>query len=198
MRALFILTWLKCNFYSFRLASSSDDLRKVASLRYKIYKENRYISDEVASSGEWMDAYDTYSVSFLALRHGVPIGSLRLVLGSGDLPVEHYFNITLSSKRAEIAEPSRLVIEKNERGGKRLILFGLGYLAYKYSKKSGIKFWYGTLPSKLSGSFRKLGLNFELIDEMAPTAQNLRHRIEIGGYFAKSDLKPYVLNLVEV
>lgn len=186
--------------YKFWLAGTKEDLRRVFRIRYEVYRENGYILEN--PTHEFKDLYDQYSTSFLAAdRKGNIIGSMRLTKYFPlALPAEHYFNINLDIiDKARTAEPSRLVVKRELRKGNRLIILGLGIIAYRYSKKHNIRWWIATLPERLADSLKRdFKMNFSLIPSKKPTLENLEGRKEIQGYFDKKNLQPYVIDLQEM
>jgi N-acyl-L-homoserine lactone synthetase len=196
-----IMTYLKIMGFEFYLATDEDDLKKIFSLRYWVYLQEGFIKENVCIGDQWKDKYDDHSVNFLAKnRKGEVIGAIRLTVHSDiGFPIENYFNLPDQDvSMAHIVEATRLVVKKDYRGSKRLVLFGLGAVAYKYSITRGIQYWYGTLPEKLAKSFRHFGLEFIKIQEKEPTDRNLQQRQEIAGYFSQKKLEPYICNLNKI
>jgi len=111
-------------------------------------------------------------------------------------PVEKYFNlIDPGVERSTIAEPTRLTIVRKYRGKKRWVMFGLGAIAYRYTRQNDIRYWYATLPEKLANSFKRFDLNFVKLSEQPPTAYNIQNRKEIKGYFEQKKLEPFILDI---
>jgi hypothetical protein len=184
--------------YKFEEAKTESQFEEICQLRYKIYYNAGYIAENPSKS--FSDPHDRYSVSFFVKdRIGNMIGAIRLVKYSAlSFPAQKYFNIDLTSLGVDpehMAEPSRLVVDRKYRSRSRIAMFAMGVAIYRYSKEHGIKHWIATLPEKLTVSFaRDFGLCFELIREKYPTELHIENRREIGGYFKKSNLKPYIVN----
>lgn len=189
--------WVKG--YKWGQASTAEELRAVYKLRYDVYLEAGYIKPN--SEELWKDEYDENSVNFyIKDKEGIYVGAIRLTLGSGKgMPVESYFNLKKKIVgRDHVVEPTRLVIKKEMRGGKRYLMFALGSLIYQYSRKKGITHWYATLPPKLASSFTRFGVEFRKLEQDTPTAKHLEARKEIAGYFEQQKLQPYLLDLNDV
>src|SRR5690606_39116870 len=79
--------WVPRAFYAlaarrgYRFVQAEGALRAAAyRLRREIFVEAGYIgADEYGEAG-FIDRYDPHSVVFLALHHGMPVGTLRLIL----------------------------------------------------------------------------------------------------------------------
>jgi hypothetical protein len=201
LKIFIVLNYLRLLGFKFFIAKSEDDLKKVFLIRYQVYLNEGYIKKDICKDGYWKDAYDDYSINFLATnKKNEAVGAFRLTLNSEiGFPVENYFNLAdLKIDKKSIAEPTRVVVKKEYRGNKRLVLFGLGAVAYRYCIKHNISFWYGTLPEKLVKSFKHFGIEYIPVSEGEPTEKNLLSRKEIEGYFNQKKLRPYLANLRQI
>jgi N-acyl-L-homoserine lactone synthetase len=181
---------------SFKEAVTKEELDLVYKLRYEIYLGEGYISSD--NSGRFKDVYDDYSVNFLIYNGRVSIGTFRLILNSQlGFWTEAIFNFVRPNlPREQIAEISRFGILKEFRGGKAVML-GLIGTVYKQSKKRGINYIYFNVPEKLAKRIGSFGIPLSKLEELPPTQEIFKNRSLIGGYFKKSKLEPYMIELRE-
>lgn len=181
---------------SFKEATTEEKLNLVYKLRYEIYLGEGYISS--TNSKRFKDAYDDYSASFLIYKGGIPAGTFRLIFNSQlGFWTEAIFNFVKPKlPRDQIAEVSRLGVLKKFRGGKTIML-GLIVTVYNESKKRGINYIYFNVPEKLAHRIKSFGVSLIKLEELPPTQEILENRSLIEGYFKKSKLEPYIIDLKE-
>ncbi|MDO8639592.1 MAG: hypothetical protein Q7R53_01580 [bacterium] len=111
-------------------------------------------------------------------------------------PIENYFN--LNEKIPEsCVEISKLVVKKDFRGGKRIIMMGLMKKALNLSFKNKINHWAFFMTKGLCDSFKKMGVNFVEMQTLPDTEKEIAHKSKMSGYF-KQDIRPYFLDLREL
>ena len=167
--------------------------------REEIYSEEGYINPDKDAHTALTDDYAPYSTNFLAFLNGRPIGTIRITRDSKlNFPTENMYNIDKIKDRDSVVELGRLVIDKRYRQGtvkNRIVMFGLSYLVYRYSRKHGIKHWLLSAPEKLVRSFEQFGATFEHIHEGEPMPKNLEARSFVSRYFERYRLCPYLIDI---
>jgi N-acyl-L-homoserine lactone synthetase len=198
----FLQNKLLDNFYrrkklKFKIAKTEKELEMVYHLSWKIYSQEGYINPNDFPNKLYSDKYDRYSVNFLALANGNPVGALRLILWSPlgfyiekDFPIEHP-----SIPPNKIAELSRFVVLKEYRGGKRLVSLGLLRSALEFSKNRGITHWYALMGEKLKKSFEVYGVQIQPLSFKRLTEEQLRERKILADYYNKIKPLPYIISL---
>jgi len=188
----------KSNSFNFELVESEEKLDMVYRLAWKIYvQELKYANLEDYPEQKYYDEYDKYSVSFLALMRGKPIGTLRLILSS---PLGFYIEkdcsiIPPSIKPEKIAEISRFIILKKYRGNKRLISFGLLKKALEFSKQKKIDYWYALMSERLKNSFSDYVAYIKPLECRELTREELKKREILLEYYKTNNPIPYIIFL---
>lgn len=181
--------------FTFRVAKNQKDLDQVYRTRHEVYKNEGYIQPR--EKGVFKDKYDDFSVNFLALKRGEPVGTVRLVLNSElGFPTENLFNFERPEiKQEKTVEISRLAVKKNFRGGKRPVMLGLMKEIYDFCRENNIKYIYANMPKGLADHFSRYGVNFEELKKKEPTDKNIKERRLIRGYFDQKELNPYLFEV---
>jgi len=185
--------------YRFICVDDNEDLlNKSYQLRYKIYcKEVKYLDPENYSQEKEIDQYDAHSIHFAAVdKDDNVLGTIRLVLDSElGFPLEKYCpeydNSKICFPRSQLAEISRLTVDKSFRRRKHdgmygmasydekamdeipehirekrkrpVIVIGLYKMVYMESKKRGMTHWYAAMEEKLSSALAKFSFKFDPI-----------------------------------
>jgi N-acyl-L-homoserine lactone synthetase len=186
--------------FKFIIAKSDEELKNVFHLRWLVYGKEGYIESSKYKDKMLKDHYDNFSISFLALHKGKPVASVRLIPDSEyNFPTENLFNIKKVENRKTTCEIARLIILPSYRGadGKygRILMFGLAFSMYRYSKKNNVTHWIANMPHKLENYYRKFGVQFIELPFNPPTEKNLESREVIRGYFSKNTLYPFLVDL---
>jgi len=200
LKCYVLLFFTRLKGFKFIIAKSDEELEKVFYLRWLVYGEEGYIESSKYKDKKLKDHYDSFSINFLALHKDKPVASVRLIPDSEyNFPTENLFNIEKVKNRNITHEIARLNILPSYRGasGKygRILMFGLAFSMYKYSRKSGIKYWIANMPYKLADYYRKFGVEFKELPSYSPTEKNLRSREVIKGYFNKNTLYPFLVDI---
>jgi len=183
-------------------AKTPEELEQVFRLRYEVYRNKSYIDPDAYQQEKLTDKYDLFSASFLALRDGAPIGTVRLIKNSEmGFPTEKTFNILdfpVVFLRKEAAELSKLCLKKKFRGG--LISFALLKIALEYSKSEGITQWILFTTKRLAHYYEKyLGLTLYLLPTGSLEDYHMEEReIACGKYFRTFDLYPYLVEISKI
>lgn len=164
--------------FTFRMLEPHEPLEPIFRLRYQVYcNECNFIKAEDYPDKIEKDAYDQYSLQFVAEDKSGPIGTSRLILDSPlGFPIEKHFSELAidhaALDRAHLTEVSRLIISKEYRrrrddgmyytvedkaedGNRDLIkrirpmAFGLYREMYQESKRRGIKHWFAIMENSL-------------------------------------------------
>lgn len=106
--------------FEFAKVSSAAELQDIYTLRYKVYVDEwGFEHPDDHPEGIETDAFDKYSVHFMASRYGQLLGTIRLILHSPEgFPIEKHCTITADCSAIgpeRIAEISRLAISKEYR-----------------------------------------------------------------------------------
>ncbi|HEY4497490.1 MAG TPA: GNAT family N-acyltransferase [Candidatus Paceibacterota bacterium] len=187
--------------FCFFEATSAQDLESVYYLRWKVYGDEGYIQKEDFPHQRLCDKYDDgYAINFLATKNAVPIATTRLIMNSPyNFPTENLFNIKKVEHRNQVHEIARLVItpEFRRKSGryKRLVMFGLALVMYRFCMKRGVYFWLANMPGKLAESYKSFGAYFHRFPEQQPETSHLQARNVIAGYFKKHVLHPYMVDI---
>ncbi len=177
-----------------KISKNKEDLEKVYRFRKDVYAQEGYI-DEKEVPDIWKDKYDDYSVNIAALKNGEPVGALRLVDSqkSGKLPIEEIFKLKDSLPK-NCMEVSKLVIDKNFRGGKRLIIYGLIKKSFYWSSKNRKEYWAAFLSEKFCNSLKpileKIKIDLKEIETLPPGEEEQKARTLMKNYFEKQNIKP--------
>jgi hypothetical protein len=206
----FPFSW-KCRIVNFLLkrqgieikeAKTKEELEQVFHLRWEIYGEEDYIDPDDYPNQRLTDKYDGYSVSFLALKDGEPMGTVRIIQHSNlGTPVENSFNILkfpFVFSRKDTAELSKLCIKKKFRKG--VISLGLLKKAFEHSEKREIKYWFIGTTQKLANSFEeRLGIFLTSLPVGPPGPKHLEERGIVGRrYFQKFKIRPFVFKIEKI
>lgn len=175
-----------------------DLLQETFRLRYRIYcKEAEFLDDSEYPDEIETDIYDEHSIHFAALdNENQVVGTLRLILDSAHgFPLEvhcpNYDKAKTAFPRSQLAEISRLAVNKSVRRRKNdglygltsynsnsdsetpehikrkrkrpIIVLGLYQQLYLESKRRGITHWYAAMEQKLNTTLKKFSFEFEPI-----------------------------------
>ncbi len=177
-----------------KVLKGKEDFEKVYKFRKKIFLQEGYIDAEDVPDA-WKDEYDDYAVNIAAFKNGEPVGALRLVDSqkSGKLPIEKVFKLKDNLPK-NCMEVSKLVIDKNFRGGKRLIIYGLIKKAFYWSSKNRKEHWAAFLNEKFCNSLdpvlQEIGIDFKELETLPPGEEEQKARTLMKNYFEKQNIKP--------
>ncbi len=172
-----------------------EKVQKACKLRKTVYLQSSYIKEDSVPD-IWCDKYDEKATNIGAFKNNTIIGAVRLVLANKEnyLPVQSVFNLKepLPPNTLEI---SKLVINKEFRGGVRLVFAGLMKKALNWSLENKVEHWVIFVPKNFCKSFKKFGANFEELETLLLTSENLKAREVMKKYYQKQNIRPYLLNL---
>jgi len=180
-------------------ASNEDLLHLAYRLRWEIYSAEDYINPDNYPNKELTDKYDKNAVTFLAVKKGTPIGSVRLIFNSDlGFPVFNAFNVIsfpFSFSPSEAAEISKLCLKKEYRGG--IISLGLLEKALETAKERKLKYLVLGTTMKLRNHFYKmLGIELQNISIGEPGPKELDERgIAAERYFKRFELLPFIFKI---
>ncbi len=188
---------LRLNGLEIKEAKTQEELKQVYRLRWEIYTEEDFIDPNDYPTQQLTDKYDQYAVSFLAIKRGVPIGTVRVISNSlNGFPAKNVFNIlSFPYPLNEVDEISKLSVKKDFRD--YLISFGLLKVAFRYSRKRGKKYWLFGTTQKLKDHFeRMLMIKLQSLPIGEPGSKEFAER-GIGGkkYFQRFELQPFIVEL---
>jgi len=191
--------YIKLNGYRICQAISAEERRQSFRLRWEVYLKAGYISPSDYPSKEIQDAYENQSVIFMVCWHDKPVGTIRLTPIHSGSPVFELFNIEEKLDESSTMEIGRLAILEEHRTKSRAATFGLIWAAYTYSQQNGVHWWIGFAPHFLLRSFRPF-VNYQLLKTNSVTANNLRARQQLPGYFDKyhNKLAAFKINVDEI
>jgi len=179
-------------------ATNARVLESIGRFRKKIFLEKNYITNNSVPD-IWLDRYDDTAVNIVAIKSGKIVGAVRMILKSNDikLPVEKLFNLE-TEVNTGVAEISKLAVDKNFRGGNRLVFLGMLFKIFSYSKKNNIKNWVAFMPVGLSDSIKSLGINITELKYGNPDETHRQERKIMSGYFSKQKIGVYFFDLASL
>lgn len=134
--------------FEIRKACGADDLEVVHCLRYMMYVERlKWIDAATCPNGLERDEYDDASVSFLAFVHGVPIGTVRLIMHSPkEFPIFREFGMPNEyfkhpSTEIKMGEVSRFICMPYDGGPRHAVSLALLQVLVRYSVHAGLTHW---------------------------------------------------------
>ncbi|OGZ42107.1 MAG: hypothetical protein A3C80_01680 [Candidatus Ryanbacteria bacterium RIFCSPHIGHO2_02_FULL_45_43] len=188
-KILLLKIWLSFKGYELFVRDYNSTPSEVFIFRKKIYQVENYFGDNIKIEDVWKDKYDEKSFHVYVKNKNSVIGASRLTY-IAPLPITDVFNV--HSLNNSVGEFSRLVIETDLRGNRRLILIALTYGMLKASRKIGIRQWVAFMPLKFKNSLERLGVKFSEISQQALTNYHIQNRSILSGYF-KNDIRPYII-----
>ncbi|HEY4707323.1 MAG TPA: PEP-CTERM/exosortase system-associated acyltransferase [Thermodesulfobacteriota bacterium] len=160
--------------HSFKKAATTEELREIFKLRYKVYCEEKgFERSEDHPGGIEYDEFDKSSRHFMVTSGPrLVIGTARLILDSGKgLPVRENCKIEADLSRLEtgrLAEISRLAISKeymkdlgiSSHRSRQEVICGLYKLIYIESRMLGLTHWLAVMTEGLSELLKRSGIVF--------------------------------------
>ena len=147
--------------------------KDIMRLRFEVYcLECNYLDERDYDEGFEFDRYDARSFHVGAHNlDGLLVGAVRLVCGKeGEaFPFEEHctiFDAYPFPPREQCAEVSRLVVRKDFRrrlhrhGNNPQVMLGMYRELYRYSRKTGIRYWFAAMERALARSTNKIGFHF--------------------------------------
>ncbi len=192
---VFRIALLKLFFWKkgFRLHISDmmDAPEAIFILRQEVYTEVGHINNESQIPKTWIDDYDKRSAHvYITDRNNGVLASARLIYKE-PLPILSYFNINLPEAE-HLGEFSRLVVAKDFRGGRRIILIALTYGLMKASRRHAVDRWVAFMPVDFRDSIKRFGVLFEELVVQSPSEAHMSARAKMPGYF-KNDVRPFTV-----
>jgi predicted GNAT family N-acyltransferase len=184
-----------------RFAETSEELRAAYQLRYKVYVEGMGRLGDKAdhNSKELHDEYDNTAKALIAIKDGVPVGTLRLIWG-GDAPFSQSmikaYRLAPFLKQLEenqICVVERLMISEKHRGSMIALRMYVEVMNFVLNHQAEI-ILLDCEPHRLD-SYRKLGFRpftepyvkpgIGLVIRMVLIAGDYEHLKCVGSPFAK-------------
>lgn len=157
MQFLLIKFFLKR--YEFQVAEKND-FNDILKLRNKVY-----VDEFSYSQSSDIDEWDDSSLHLIAKHGNNIIGYVRLIKDNPNgFRSEEYILIPDHINRSKLIEPSRLIIDKAYRGGKKIILIGLLREMHKAMNDNGFRYMTGTFFIHTWRTMLRLGMYFDVID----------------------------------
>ncbi|MFA5742631.1 MAG: hypothetical protein WCX77_03500 [Candidatus Paceibacterota bacterium] len=185
-------------------AKTNEEKEMVYHLRYKIYSEHRYVDSKIFPNKKMQDEEDSHSISFLATKKGVPVGTLRLVLGDKpiDFPTFRMYDIDIDKFPLQLSntgEISKLAITKKNLSVQRYwVWLGLIKTAYKKSKELKLNNLIFFVSEKLNLRINKIFCTpTHLIPLLPETEGTIKQRRYMANYFKIKKAQPYFATFSE-
>ncbi len=166
-------------------------LDEVYIFRKKVYVDEGYFAPGVEVPDVWKDAYDERSRHIFIKKNDRIVAATRLVY-ERPFPIQLYFNVEIPDYPC--GEFSRLVIDKEFRGGSKGALLALSYGIIKTSWALNIPHWVMFMPKRFKESLEKLGLTFSELPQKPLESFHQKYQESLQGYF-KNDVHPYMTNI---
>jgi N-acyl-L-homoserine lactone synthetase len=168
--------------------------------RYAVYAAEGHIDAGAYPGGEFRDAFDSVAVQILAREvSGQAVGSTRIVLPSPlGLPTEHLFCLEpLRIDASRVGEVGRLAIDRNHRGGQRIVMVGLIAQLYNGLRARGLTHFLAFMHPELVRVLNAIRIPIRPVSQREPGPQQLKARQAMPGYFQREAL-PTLCSLAEM
>lgn len=150
--------------------TSDEELLDVYRLRYKVYcLERGYERMEDCPNGLEIDAYDPYSIHFIAYVGAVPVGTVRLILPNPlGFPVEKFCNVnvaSISQDTRRFAEISRLAVSSEAAKGclaeRSRITLALLKCLHLTAREHNVGYFLSAMSAALERLLKRCGMRFK-------------------------------------
>jgi N-acyl-L-homoserine lactone synthetase len=179
--------------YAFRAVQSAADRVAALRLRSRVYVEEGFIDPRDFAGELFEDEFDCHATILVASEpNGQVIGTTRYVHpGPLGLPVDRLFTIHDDlPPRDRLGEFSRLAIDRTHRGGSRVVVLGLISAVAQCAKSLEASHFMAFLPLRLIEHFAAMGFVGRLPEILPPSAEVLRRRHVLRGYFGRAEVRP--------
>lgn len=145
-----------------RLAESQEDKDNIFKLRFKGYcMELGWLNPRNYPNEKESDEWENDSYNFLAIEDGETIGTMRLILFSGDqFYTKQFVAFPKEIPQNLCLEVSRLYVTPSKRGNQAKVMFSLVKIAKEYSLKKGFLYWYFLMETNTEKVLTHLGWRF--------------------------------------
>jgi N-acyl-L-homoserine lactone synthetase len=143
------------------MCETPDQLLASQELRYAVFcEEKRWVDPLDCSARLETDEYDSLALHFLALDGDTPIGTVRLLLGARQpLPAADYLDLdALGLDTREVAEVSRLAIQKTGRSSDLRVFLGLTRCIWEWGMDNSMAAWLAIADVSLFRLLERLGM----------------------------------------
>jgi N-acyl-L-homoserine lactone synthetase len=145
----------------FITCSTPEQIRAAQRLRYEVFCVEKGWIDAAKCPGHVeSDELDEGAVHFLALEDGVPVGTIRLLLGKKcDLPAAAYLPVEeLGVEPWQMVETSRLATRRKKRSQDLRVFLGLTTLMWEWAMEHDMKVWLVIADVPLHHMLTRLGM----------------------------------------
>jgi N-acyl-L-homoserine lactone synthetase len=148
--------------YTFLVCETADQIEAARRLRYEVYcLEKGWIDPGTCDEGMESDALDEGAVHFLALKDGVPVGTVRALPGDTyDLPAAKFLPLEqFDVEPSQIAEVSRLAtLRHHGRAQNPYVFIRLVLLMWEWATQRSIKVWLAVIDVPLYHLLVRMGM----------------------------------------
>ena len=184
--------------YEISRAFSQSEEEEAYALRHRVFLEEGFLDPRAFPKGQFRDRFDEVSVHILVRDcEGQLVGTTRFVRYSLlGFPTEHLFRFAPPRvDRRQLGEYGRLAIDREHRGGSRAPMLGMLKGVFECMIEDKTTHVFAFLSPELASSYASLGCVSVPLDEMKPTADILRNREPMMGYFTTQKVIPVLFSL---
>ena len=170
--------------YTFQIAKDATELEAIYRIRWKVYSETGYISSETFRGQRMVEQYDEWSVNFVGLYHGEPVGTIRLTPLSKGSPILKTFVVEAWPDPERSMEIGRFAVLPEVRHT-RMVALGLVGQMSMYSLQEKVEWWVGFAPRPLLRMYKHL-FRYEVIPTLpSGEREEATRRETVPGYFER-------------
>lgn len=173
--------FLRLRGYKFHLVQSKEEQNKVNAFAKAILTEEAYPENYL----KLLDRYDDNAETFAIYHKKRLIGSMRLISPEGPCRILDFWNVKFpdDTEASKSREMGSLVIDKRYRGKSRWPIIALLDIAYEYSQKQGIKWWFASALQDKFEKFKTMNPSCSIMETSEPTEHQLNYRTQYPEYF---------------
>ncbi len=181
-RVLKAILWL--NGYATKQVVSEEEDAEVIAFSNAILAEEGYPDDYL----KMLERYIKNSVAFTVKYKGNLIGCLRLIDPAGPCRILDFWNIVFPEYVSvlQAREMGSLVIDKAHRGRSRWPMTALLDIAYDYSGKNNINWWFASAYRVKFEKFKTMNPSCTILEMAPPTKHQLEYRERYFDFFDKA------------
>lgn len=145
----------------FIVCETAASIAAAQRVRYEVYcTEKGWVDEDKCAEGIERDAYDDGAVHFLALDDGVPVGTVRLLLGGVcTLPASKYLPFSqFAAEPRQIVEVSRLATRRHGRSQDLQVFVGLNLRMWEWAMEHSVLVWLAVADLPLYHLLLRIGL----------------------------------------
>ena len=175
---------LRIKNYRTNIVESAEEEATIISFSNEILSSEGYPSDYL----QILKRYYPNSVTFAVYHKEQLIGSLRLLDPRGPCRILDFWNIDFptNTSLSEFREMGALVVAPNYRGKSRLPITALLEIAYNYSKKNNINYWFASSYQEKFEKFKLMNPSCQIMRISEPTPHQIAYRERYVEFFSST------------